>query len=242
MTAVDTGHDRSGMCSRDPRRYGGSAALLRAVLHFQFRFDEPLPFPPGRSSYHVRGLYYDRLLAYAKSVVGESAPLFESIEDSHVRAFARQRFSWTGWYDALPAALICASFARFIGQDFEAAVREHTRRGALQVIPSAFRFAFRIPGPSALQSQTAQIVALMTNFAEVRIERSTETHSSGWTRGVPVYLATHWANTTTGFFQALYELRGAADVRARYTDIVEDGGTGSSRTVAIRHEFDWRMK
>lgn len=230
------------MCRRSPRRHGSSAALLRAVLPFQFRFDEPLPSAPGASSYHVRGLYYDRLIAYAKRVAGSAAPLFESIENTDVRAFAGQRFSWTGWYDALPAAFICASFARFIDQEFEAAVREHTRRVALEVIPSAFRFAFRIPGPSALQSQTAQIVALMTNFAEVRIERSTATHSSGWTRGVPVYLATHWANTTTGFFQALYELRGAIDVRARYTDIVADGGTGSSQTVSIRHEFDWRTK
>lgn len=189
----------------------------------------------------MRGLYYDRLLAYAKRVAGPDAP-FESIDDPRVRAFARQRFSWTGWYDAIPAAYMCASFARFIDQDFESTVREHTRRGALEVIPAAFRFAFRIPGPSALQSQAAQIVALMTNFAEVKIEHSTATQSSGWTRGVPVYLATHWANTTTGFFQALYELRGAVDVRARYTDIVKDGGSGSHQTVAIRHEFEWRMR
>ena len=82
----------------------------------------------------------------------------------------------------------------------------------------------------------------MTSFAEVKIEHSTETSSAGWTRGVPVYLATHWANTTTGFFHALYELRGAVDVRARYTDIVKDGGTGPSQTVAIRHEFEWRLR
>ena len=190
----------------------------------------------------MRGLYYERLLAHAKSVVGGAAPVFKAIDNQEVRAFAQQRFSWTGWYDALPAAFICACFARFIGQEFEATVREHTRRCALEIIPSAFRFAFRIPGPSALQSQTAQIVALMTDFAEVKVEESTETRSCGWTRGVPVYLATHWANTITGFFEAMYELRGAMDARGRYTDIVKDGGTGPSETVAIRHEFEWRTR
>jgi hypothetical protein len=235
---VTEGKHPSGVVSR---RFPGSPAVSPAALPFHFGFDEPLPFAPGLSSYHVRGLYYDRLIAYARKVAGGDAP-FESIDNPQVQAFARQRFSWTGWYDAIPAAYICASFARFIGQDFELTVREHTRRVALEVIPSAFRFAFRIPGPSALQSQTAQIVALMTNFAEVKIEHSTETRSSGWTRGVPVYLATHWANTTTGFFQALYELRGAVDVRASYTDIVKDGGAGSSQTVAIRHEFEWRIR
>src|SRR5581483_6262049 len=120
-----------------------------------------------------------------------------------------QRFSWTGWYDVIPAAYICASFARLVGQDFESAVQEHTRIGALEVIPSALRFAFRIPGASARQAQTAQIVSMMTSFALVNIEHATDVHSDGWTRGVPAYLAEHWANTTTGFFRALHELRGA---------------------------------
>jgi len=216
--------------------------MPRPPVPLPFRFDEPLPFPPGESSYRVRGLYYDRLIAYTKNYVGNLEVVLRSIEHAGVRAFAGQRFSWTGWYDVLPAAFICASFARLIGQEYESMVREHTRLGALEVIPSAFRFAFRIPGPSAFQGQTAQIVALMTDFAKVRIEYATTTHSDGWTGGVPVYLATHWANTISGFFQALIELRGAVNVRARYTDIVKEAGSGPFETVAIRHEFDWELR
>jgi hypothetical protein len=208
-------------------------------VHTLFRIDQPLPVPAGQSPFHIRGLYYERLIAHIKRRVGSLNGVLELMDDPGARAFAQQRFSWTGWFDILPAMPICEAFARLRGFEFEAGVREQTRSGALEVIPSALRFALRIPGPIAMPAQTAQVVAALMDFVEMRFEETTATRSHGWQKGIPLYVAPLLTNTTIGFFRALLELRGAGDVRAKYTDVVRDINRFGFETVAIRYEFDW---
>jgi hypothetical protein len=167
--------------------------------------------------------------------------LLDAIEDERVRAFAAQKFSWTGWYDAFPAKPIAAAASQLLGGDFEAALRDRTRAGALDVIPSAFRLAFRIPGPAAISQHVASIAAQMMDFVHVEMEATKSDHtSSGWGRGVPLYVAPHTANTTIGFFGAMFEMRGGKNVQGRYTEVVKDGQRHGYETVAIRYEFDWQ--
>jgi hypothetical protein len=207
-------------------------------VHALFRVDDPLPVAPGRSPFRTRGLYYDRLIARLKADVG-AEKLLGAIDDADVRAFAEQKFSWTAWYDAFPAKPICAAAARSTGRDFEDAIRDRTRAGALAVIPSAFRLAFRIPGPAAITQHVAQITAHMMDFVQVEIEEARENFTSGWGRGVPLYIAPHTANTTIGFFAAMLELRGGVGVQGSYTDVIKDGARHGYETVSIRYQFKW---
>jgi hypothetical protein len=200
--------------------------------------DDPLPVPPGQSPFHVRGLYYARLLSHATKRLGGRARVLSALSPE-LRAFAEQSFAWTGWYDALPAMPICVAFVRELGLPFEPGVREQTRSAALDIIPSFFRLALRVPGHVAFTAQTERIVPATMDFIELKMERSTETHSSGWGRGVPLFLAPHVANTVVGFFQAILELRTGAVVRARYTDVVKIAPRHGFESVAIRYEFDW---
>jgi hypothetical protein len=206
-------------------------------VHPLFSIDSPLPVAPGESPFHIRGLYYDRLVAYIKKA-GKLENVLASL-DPRVRAFAEQRFTWTGWFDALPALPICTSFARCIGEEFESGLRTHTRLAAAQVIPSAFRLPLLATGPTALSTAVAHIGATMMDFIELVSDHTTSTHSHGWYRGIPRFVAPHTANIMVGFFHALLELRGARSVRARYTDVAKDVGRAGFETVAIRYEFDW---
>ena len=198
-----------------------------------------MPVPPGQSPFRTRGLYYDRMLARLRADVG-IPKLLDAIEDERVRAFASQKFSWTGWYDAFPAKPISVAAAHLLGKDFEEAVRDRTRVGALDVIPSAFRLAFRIPGPAAISQHVAAITTQMMDFVNVEIEEATDKQTSGWGRGVPQYIAPHTANTTIGFFGAMFEMRGGREVRGSYTEVVKDGQRHGYETVAIRYEFTWQ--
>jgi hypothetical protein len=214
------------------------SSTLQAGVHPLFSIDEPLPVAPGESPFHIRGLYYDRLVAYIKKA-GKLEGVLDSLDDPRVRAFAEQRFSWTGWFDALPAVPICATFARCINEEFESGLRKHTRRAAVEVIPSAFRFPLLMSGPTALSTAIGHLGATMMDFIELGAEETTSTHSHGWYRGIPRFVAPHTANIVLGFFHALLELRGARTVSARYTDVEKDVGRAGYETVAIRYEFDW---
>lgn len=225
-----------------PRGVSRVPAVLRSgSVHALFRIDDPLPVPPGQSPFRMRGLYYDRMIAKLKADFGLDHVLRE-IEDPSVRAFAAQKFAWTGWYDALPAKPICAAAVRLSGVDFEKMLTERTRLGALDVIPSAFRMAFRIPGPAALASQVALVAAQMMDFVHVEVDESRLDFTSGWGRGVPLYVAPHTASTVVGFFLAMFEMRGGADVRGGYSDVVKDGSRHGFETVAIRYEFSWTSR
>ncbi len=208
-------------------------------MHPLFQLDAPLPIPPGRSPFHIRGLYYNRLVARLSGESGGLQKWLATIDDPALRDFISQRFSWTGWYDVMPAMPICVASTRRTGVEFETAIREQTRSAALRLIPSAFRFALRVPGPTAMAAQVGQVVAMTMDFVELRIEESRPTRSTGWGKGVPLFIAPHTANTVVGFFQAILEARGARDVRARYTDVVPDGTKSGIETVSIRYEFDW---
>jgi hypothetical protein len=207
-------------------------------VHALFRVDDPLPVPPGQSPFRTRGLYYDRMIARLKADVGLQK-LLGAIDDERVREFASQKFSWTGWYDAFPAKPISVAAAKCMGRPFEDAVRDRTRAGALAVIPSAFRLAFRIPGPAAIAEHVGKIAAQMMDFVNVEIEHAAPNNTSGWGRGVPLYIAPHTANTTVAFFGAMFEMRGGKNVRATYTDVVKDGQRHGYETVAVRYDFNW---
>ena len=207
-------------------------------MHPLFSIAEPLPVSPGESPFHIRGLYYERLVAYMKKA-GKLESVLSSLDDPRVRAFAEQRFSWTGWFDVLPALPICATFASCIGEDFESGLRKHTRLAAAQVIPSAFRALRFASGPAALSTVIAHLGATVMDFIEVGPEEIGATHFHAWHRGIPRFMAPHTANVLIGFFHALLEQRGARSVSARYTDVEMDARRDGFDTVAIRYEFDW---
>lgn len=207
-------------------------------VHPLFSIDEPLPVAPGKSPFHIRGVYYERLIAYIKNA-GQLEGVLASLDDARVREFAEQRFSWTGWFDVLPALPICAAFARCLGEEFEAGLRRHTRIAAFDVIPSAFRIPLLASGPKGMSIAIAHLGATAMDFVELASEETTSTRSHSLHRGIPRFVAPHTANMMVGFFQALLEMRGARSVHARYTDVEQDAQRMGFETVTIRYEFDW---
>lgn len=207
-------------------------------MHPLFNIDEPLPVAPGESPFHIRGVYYERLIAYIKKA-GELEAVLKALDDPRVRAFAEQRFSWTGWFDVLPALPICAAFARRIGEEFESGLRRHTRIAAFDVIPSAFRIPLLASGPKGMSTAIAHLGATAMDFVELASEETTSTRSHSLHRGIPRFVAPHTANIMIGFLHALLEMRGARSVRARYTDVERDVVRSGFETVTIRYEFDW---
>jgi hypothetical protein len=206
-------------------------------VHELFRLDPVLPVAPGESPFRVRGLYYDRFLAHLKTQPGGLRAVLDKVEDPRVVAFIQQPFTWLGWYDVLPLMPLCIAIAG--GRDFEKEVAERTYRAAFDVIPSLFRLALRLPGPAAFAAQTATITAMTMEFVRLDLKEFTDTHSSGWGRGIPLYIAPHWASTVIGFFRAALEMRYSVPVRARYTHVEREGTRDGFETVAIRFEFEW---
>lgn len=211
-------------------------------MHPLFKLTDLLPVPAGTSPFHIKGFYYDRLLAHVRSRPGGLDALHRELRDDTVRRFTMQSFSWNAWYDALPSMPIYAAISRLQNKEFEALVRERTRLAAHQLVPSVFRLALRLVGPSAMTARVTQVVLRSDDFTRMQIEHLTDGHGKGSGSGIPLLIAPNVANLVLGWFQGSLELTGAHSVQARYTDVFVDGNTSGFETVTVRYEFSWQRE
>jgi hypothetical protein len=165
--------------------------------------------------------------------------LLAELKDDSVRQFVKQRFSWDGWYDALPTMPIYVAFAKLSGEDFETSVREATRMAAHDLVPRVFRYFMQLSGPAALTARVPQVVMHAVDFVRVTLERTREDSLVGTGAGIPAIIAPNIANLVLGFFEGALELGGTKDIVARYTDVARDGERDGFETLAVRYEFKW---
>lgn len=208
-------------------------------MHELFRISERVPVPAGQSPFHVRGRYYDRLLARMDREAGGRSALLAELQDDGVRQFLQQRFSWNGWYDVLPTMPVYAALARRTGKDVESIVAEGGRIAARDLVPRFFRFALQLVGPTVLAARVVQVVTHATDFVQVSLERFEDGKGRGRGAGIPLYVAPIMAGLVQGWFQGMLELGGATEVSARYTDVVKEGVREGFETVTIQFEFAW---
>jgi len=201
------------------------------------RTDLPLPAAPGESPFHVRGFYYDRVLARIRKE-GGNHPL-ELVQDERVRAFFDQKFSWNGWYDFLPIVPLYAAIAAARGTTFEQAVRDGSRKGALEMIPSLFRLALRITSPQAVAAHVGSIVTSTTDCVQVQIDEIGEGFSASRGIGIPLFLAPHTVNLFCGFVTAILEMRGESHVQARCMDVERAGARQGFEIVTAHYRVEW---
>lgn len=208
-------------------------------MHELFELTEVLPVAPGQSPFHVKGLYYTRLLDHARSLPGGRSAFFKELKDERLPEFYSQRFGWSKWYDALPTMPAHIALARARGADFETLTRERGKLAGQAIVPAMFRAVLALASPQAMAQHMPRM--LMANFdfmrhQGVRIERSS---GVGETSAIPRILAPSVSNTVMGFIEGVLDLAGYTQVRARYTDVVEDGVQEGFPTVTVRYEFSW---
>jgi hypothetical protein len=211
-------------------------------VHELFRITEKLPMPAGQSPFHIRGLYYDRLFSRVRQLRGGMDELNRQIVDDGVRKFVNQKFTWMGWYDALPTVPICAAVARMTGEDFETSVREGTRIASLKLVPKIFRMVLSLSSAGASAARITQHIMSTVDYVQIGEIKYGDGHATGTGYGMPLLVAPHASNLMLGFMQGVLEASGANDVRAKYTDVALDGTREGYHTVTIRYEFHWKQE
>jgi hypothetical protein len=209
-------------------------------MHPLFKISDRVPVPPGQSPFHFRGTYYDRILTRVDSFAGGRKRLFETLGDEELVRFFSQRFSWSGWYDALPSMPLYAAIARIEGRDFERAVREPSREAAMALAPRLFRYALSLTGSGIITSVVTKMVMYGTDFSKIGFDKVGPGEGRGFGASIPVYIAPNIANLVLGWFEGMLYVAGARQVDARYTTVVPDGKRGDFETVTVNFEFNWQ--
>ena len=211
-------------------------------MHELFRLDEIVPVAPGQGPFHVRGLYYSRILDHAKGLSGGVNQFLDELADARVRDFMRRPFQFMGWYDAFPTLPCQVALARASGRPLEEFIRERSRLAMAKLIPSMFRPLAILGGPRLAAPHTPRLIQTYFDFIEVKVAAADDRGAAGTASGVPLYLAPVTINTVLGILVGSLESLGARDVRARYDDVVLTGMKDGFETVSFRASFSWSVR
>jgi serine/threonine protein kinase len=128
---------------------------LRAVL----KTAPPLPVPPGRSPFQIKGNTYRGVVARAQALPRGLDGLCEKIADPEVRYFLRQPFLASGLYDLLPILPITVAFAEVLGIPLDELVRSGTTAQASYDARTIFRTVIEVRPIDEIPERLARIGA-----------------------------------------------------------------------------------
>ena len=210
-------------------------------MHELFRLEETVPLAPGTSPFHVRGVYYLRVLEHAKSLPGGLHRFLDELVDARVRDFLQQRFQFMGWYDALPALPCGVALSRIRGLPFEVFMRERGQQTMLALAPSMFRLLSRLGGPRFAASHAPRLIRAHFDFSEVQVLHVSNVEGSATVSSVPLYAAPAIANLFIGITAGALECLGASGIEGSYREVTTSSSNGGFGMVAFRVELKWRL-
>jgi hypothetical protein len=199
-----------------------------------------LPFPVGTSPFRQRGAAYLADFRYYDAVLrGGRGAAVEAVGDPATRAFFRQAFRTSEWYDAYPGAVIESAVAKVRGMSFERH-RRHTGswhaedavRGiyaALLRMVSNENIAVWAPRISSLYFEFGKATSRVTGPREVVAVRS----------GVPVELVQWLIFASAGFVETTLRLAGATNPQVTVLAISPDGHDHRRDLVKIDARISW---
>jgi hypothetical protein len=196
---------------------------------------------PGTSPFHVRGVYYLRVLEHAKSLPGGLPRFLDELVDAPVRDFMRQRFQFMDWYDAFPTLPCGVAASRIRGLPFETFMRDRGQRTMLALAPSMFRLFSRLKGPRFAASHAPRLFRAHFDFSDVRLLHVSDLEGSAIVSNVPLYAAPAIVNLFIGITAGALECLGASGIEGSYRDVTTSSSNSGFDMVTFRIELKWHL-
>jgi serine/threonine protein kinase len=182
----------------------------------------PLPVPPGKGPFGLKGNAYRGIVHHAKRLFPPDGvdKLCEVIDDAAVSEFLRQPFLASGHYDMFPIVPISAAFARLVGESHEAFVRRTSAAQARYDARTIFRHVVDVRPIEEAADRLARLGSRFYDFGEFTGSIPEPGRVSLVHAGVPVY-ALPWYEPMIVTYASVYFsiLAGKRVTRASYSVI-----------------------
>jgi hypothetical protein len=178
--------------------------------------DEDLPFAPGASPFHIKGIAYRGHLDYAtKHIPGGPAAINRLFRNSALRFFFEQPFLAASWYAALPIVPLWYACADVLARPRLEFLRARTRHQAEQDIHGVYRIILKLASAETVAQRIPRVVGKYFDFGstdatlvEPGLVRYVQT-------GVPAFLAPWFGIVGETFVQVALEVAGAKKSQVR---------------------------
>jgi hypothetical protein len=177
---------------------------------------ENLPFAPGTSPFHIKGIAYRGHVDYAeKHIPGGASAVALAFRNPLLTAFFSQQFLAASWYDALPLLPAWATCARLLNQPALDFLRVRARHQANADIHGVYRLILKIASAEAVALRVPRAVGQYFDFG------TTEAHvvRPGVVRfqqtGLPKMMAPWFSVVGETFLTVALEIAGATNILVR---------------------------
>ena len=177
---------------------------------------ETLPFEPGTSPFHIKGVAYRAHVEYARSEIpgGEKAVIGE-FQKPVFKHFFEQQFLASTWYDVFPMLPVWQICARLMRQTPTEFLKARTRHQALLDINGVYKVLLKIASPETVALRMPRLVSQYFDFGKttanvvrpglVRIEHS----------GVPTLIVPWFLTVGETYLTVALELAGGKKFQIR---------------------------
>ncbi|MCK6592680.1 MAG: hypothetical protein L6Q76_34420, partial [Polyangiaceae bacterium] len=149
-----------------------------------------VPFAPGESPFHAKGVQYVDAIAYYKEhIPGGWEGIVGGIDEPKLKAYLSQRFLAGAWYDVFPYVAVHRIASISVGQPY----LDFIRRMAGWLIDRQFRGIYRvflkIGRPDAVAQGLPGIASKYYDFLRVDVKQIGPGHYETRAGGLPVVVA-----------------------------------------------------
>ncbi len=193
---------------------------MREALHDP----EELPFEPGTSPFHLKGIVYRGHVEYAdKHIPGGLAAVNAGFRNRALASFYEQRFLAASWYDALPiiaVAHVCARLTKKTSGDF---LRERTQHQARQDIHGVYRMILKLASAEAVAMRMPRAFSQYLDFGVTEVSVTSPGVITVEQVGAPLIMAPWLSVVGDEYMRVALELAGAKSVQIRRRPTEEYG-------------------
>jgi hypothetical protein len=185
---------------------------------------ENLPFPPGKSPFHIKGLAYRGHVDYAnKFIPGGPAAVNATFRDPRLTAFFEQQFLAASWYDALPILPLWYACAQVTNEPAIEFLKTRTRHQAREDIHGVYRLILKLASAETVALRMPRAVGKYFDFGGTEayvvrpgVVRMRQT-------GIPLIMAPWFGIVGETFVNVALEIAGATGVKVRRKPIEPAG-------------------
>lgn len=200
-----------------------------------------LPFPPGQSPFHVRGLNFLAMREYCdREVPGGVAGVLARLPSDSLRRFFEQPFLAVSMYDALPITPITTAIAEQEGRLYEDSVYRRAVGVAKRDMGGLYRMLMSFVSPELAMKGLPRVWARYFDFGHLEMNVIAPRHWEVAEVGIPASLAPWFSPMSRAYLTIVLNMTGAHGGSPQVRSVKPSGRRDGVDLVTARFEVAWR--
>ncbi|HEY4219950.1 MAG TPA: hypothetical protein VGO62_01380, partial [Myxococcota bacterium] len=174
----------------------------------------PLPVPPGKSGFGIKGDFYRHLSETIGTIDKKSDGALDRIlAREGLKQFMAQAFLATSFYDNLPLARVTMAIAEVTGRDIFALTSKMGVSSAERCMTGVYQSLVGGLQAVSFHKHFPSVIKFFYNYAPLTVTPGADKKSAAVTRaGIPLDVAEWWSLVSVPFVKLPLEANGAKDV------------------------------